>query len=128
MARTELLTQSYSHSDLPSDTQIVDTNTMGGCITVVLKTAHGLRAQHCAGGIAALTHDFWDLAEGDDTARAVIVGVPTGYDQDRIDDHISDCGVAHVAHLSYSRALVHVGLMATASSADQVAMSVVRKH
>lgn len=126
MAQTVLLYQANVHSDLSLRTQVIDTNIMGGCITVILKTANRLRAQHCAGGIQALTADFWDIAHGDPMARAVIVGLPTGNDQARINDHIRDCGVNHVVHLLYSQALVHIPLL-NGSLQNAVSMCVVQK-
>ena len=123
MARTVRLTQSNQHVDLPRNTQVVDTNRMGGCITVILVTHARVRAQHCAGGILAITDDFWDIADG--SSRAMIVGVPTGYDQDRIDDMIEDSAAPHVVHLEYSRAKVHIPLLATSRSELQTRMSAV---
>ena len=63
--RVQLQMSSSSYVTITRDTEEIDTNSMGDCVTVVVYASSGIRAQHCLGGIEAAAAGICDLAVGD---------------------------------------------------------------
>jgi hypothetical protein len=124
--RVQLQMTSSNYSIITRDTEEIDTNDMGDCVTVVIFATGGIRAQHCLGGIEAAVAGICDLAVGDRSARAVFVGGSiTDYVRGKCGELLSDAGVnAPYAVIHRSRAIINVNALALAGDASQIAASV----
>lgn len=124
--RVQLQMSRSSHTDIGLDTEEIDTNDMGDCVTVVVYASSGIRAQHCLGGVEAAVPDVFSLASGDGTARAVFVGGSiTDYVRDRCADALADNGLdIPYAVIHRSRAIIDLGALARAEDAEGIASAV----
>ena len=120
------LTMSTKHIDT-SVGETINTGNMQGCISVVLATSKGVRAQHCSGGLGALSEDFFGITKGSKQNRAVFVGLPAGGDVDRIAKLIKKwkkSNVPYVAHVIYVCAEIDTQKLWDATSDFEVTQSV----
>lgn len=124
--RVQLQMTNSSYTAIPRDTEEIDTNAMGDCVTVVIYGNGSIRAQHCLGGIEAAVAGICDHARGDAGARAVFVGGSiTDYVRDRCGELLSDARVnAPYAVVHMSRAIIDVNMLANATDESSIAACV----
>lgn len=124
--RVQLQMSNSSYVTITRDTEEIDTNSMGDCVSVVIYASSGIRAQHCLGGIEAAVAGICDLAVGDDGARAVFVGGSiTPYVQGKCAELLSEARVkAPFAVVHMARAIIDINGLANASDESSIAACV----